>query len=373
MPPESETSTVAAKPQADLPINGAAQLAKPTTSTDLTGAITGRTVVWNAERVELIKRTIMPPGATNDEFAVFLAQCQRTQMDPLIGEAYCVPRSVQVSTGKKDGRGYDIKEYVTKNVFQLGEQGMEARADRFEDFRGLSFAAYHANDKILVNKSAGTVTHEYSPVEKNRGELVGAWAIVERVGRRPTVVDIKLSERIQKKSNGDIMASWRNPQTMIEKCARMAALRLAYPNTYGGLYIEGEFPDLDEKEVNAAPRSQEQHDNGGTTRTERVKERVTQSAQKPQPAPTDAEIVEPTARFGPDGVKGRRLADLSPEQLQVLKERAETNLMKEPNATWAPGIRTNLEEVDAEIAKRAARPPVEREPGSDDGDPKAPF
>ena len=47
---------------------------------------------WSAERVELVKRTICPRGIGEDEFQLFIEQCKRSGLDPLLKEAFCVAR-----------------------------------------------------------------------------------------------------------------------------------------------------------------------------------------------------------------------------------------------------------------------------------------
>ena len=48
------------------------------------------------ERVDLVKRTICPKGISDDEFALFIEQCKRSGLDPLLKEAFCVARRANV-------------------------------------------------------------------------------------------------------------------------------------------------------------------------------------------------------------------------------------------------------------------------------------
>lgn len=173
---------------------------------------------WSRERVDLIKRTICPKGISDDAFALFLEQCKRSGLDPLLKEAFCVPRSGQ-------------------HVFQPAEAGMLARAERFPDFKGIQASAVYAEDDIAINMGRGEVKHEFNPA-KRKGQLVGAWARVVRAEKLPTVVWVDFSGYVQQ------TPLWSKiPTTMIEKCARVSALRKAYPEAFGGLYIAEEMPE----------------------------------------------------------------------------------------------------------------------------------
>ena len=51
---------------------------------------------WSRERAELVRRTICPKGISEDEFALFIEQCKRSGLDPLLKEAFCVARRQNV-------------------------------------------------------------------------------------------------------------------------------------------------------------------------------------------------------------------------------------------------------------------------------------
>ena len=62
------------------------------------------------DRLDLLRRTLCEK-ATPDEFALFIAQCQHTGLDPIRKQAYCVPR-------------YDYESKQNKMVFQVGIDGL---------------------------------------------------------------------------------------------------------------------------------------------------------------------------------------------------------------------------------------------------------
>lgn len=181
---------------------------------------------WTKERSELVRRTICPKGISEDAFALFMEQCKRSGLDPLLKEAFCVPRKSKVGDS-----------WVEQHVFQPAEAGMLSRAERFPDFKGVQASAVYAEDDILIDMGAGTVKHAFNPA-KRKGQLVGAWARAERAGKLPVVVWVDFQGYVQQ------TPLWSKiPNTMIEKCARVAALRKAYPEAFGGLYIAEEMPE----------------------------------------------------------------------------------------------------------------------------------
>lgn len=189
---------------------------------------------WTKEQSELIRRTVCPKGISEDAFALFMVQCKRSGLDPLLKEAFCVPRRAKVGN-----------DWVEQHVFQPAEAGMLSRAERFPDFKGVQASAVYAEDDILIDMGAGTVKHAFNPA-KRKGQLVGAWARAERAGKLPVVVWVDFQGYVQQ------TPLWSKiPNTMIEKCARVAALRKAYPEAFGGLYIAEEMPE----ETKAAPES----------------------------------------------------------------------------------------------------------------------
>lgn len=202
---------------------------------------------WNQERIDLVKRTVCPQGIPDDDFLLFIEQCRRTELDPLIAEAHCVKRNLNIGTK-------EVPKWVSKYQFQPSEAGMLSRAEKFPDYRGTQAAAVYSEDHCVIDAPTGLVEHKFKPNAK-RGLLMGAWARVEREGRTPTIVWLDLGGYVQGTS------TWgKIPATMVEKCARVAGLRKAYPASFGNCYIAEEMRDESEgasEEPKALPEERE--------------------------------------------------------------------------------------------------------------------
>lgn len=304
---------------------------------DREAALTLTRIVWSKEKIEVMKREICPAGITDDEFAIFLEKCRRSQMDPLLGEADCVPRKVKV--GEDD---WGKAKYATKHVFQVREQGMEARADRFADFEGIEGEAVFKKDVFRFNAAAATVTHEFD-VTGERGPLLGAWARVRRRGRAPIVVWLTFEERAvyYSKSGGakELAETWaKMGPTMIRKCARFDALKRAYPNTYGGLTIDAEYSPPTEVEVNPeAPGG-----SGSRSATDRLGDKLKKKA----------EVFPFFGKVGGVEYGGRPMVEVPDEVLTKSVEHYSGKIDKDPMSAEAPAMLKNVEICRAELKKR---------------------
>ncbi len=317
-------------------------------------------LAWSRERVDLIRRTICPKGIGEDEFTLFIEQCKRSGLDPLLKEAFCVGRRQNVGSRERP-------QWTTRYEFQPSEAGMLARAERFPDFKGIQASAVYAEDEIIVDQGKGEVVHRFNPA-KRKGALVGAWARVVREDKLPVVVWLDFSGYVQQ------TPLWAKiPTTMIEKCARVAALRKAYPEAFGGLYVREEMP-AEEYESHGveepAPTT-----SSGTYEVLGAKPGPVKAsfpplpgaAKEEQPAhggeqlPLEAPVAEPArprssspvVAFGP--YKGRTSSELSDEELSETIELAHEKLMEQPKARWAKAMRENLAALEVEVGERARR------------------
>jgi phage recombination protein Bet len=334
---------------------------------------------WSRERVELIRRTICPKGIGEDEFTLFIEQCKRSGLDPLLKEAFCVGR-------RQNAGSRERPNWVTRYEFQPSEAGMLARAERFPDFKGIQASAVYAEDEIIVDQGKGEVVHRFNPA-KRKGALVGAWARVVREGKLPVVVWLDFAGYVQQ------TPLWAKiPTTMIEKCARVAALRKAYPEAFGGLYVREEMPA---EEYETAGAHSEEHapatgsgtyevlgakpgpvkasfpplpgavkeEKGGngtaqlTMDAKMVDTKVEGQAAPVAPPPAEAPRSKSSATvvaFGP--YKGKTASELSDDELSETIDLAHEKLMEQPKAKWAKAMRENLTALEAETELRCRVP-----------------
>lgn len=153
------------------------------------------------------------PNATDSELALCVELCNRQHLNPFTQDVYLVkygnaPASI-------------ITNYQVFN----------RRANRQPNYGGIESGVVVLRDGEVVKKKG-------SAVYKMIGEqLIGGWAEVAFTdGKKPAYVELALTDYSTGKSNWAKM-----PGVMIEKCAKAAAWRLAYPGEFRGMYVSEEM------------------------------------------------------------------------------------------------------------------------------------
>jgi phage recombination protein Bet len=290
----SEETTTKTAQAVDLPLPGPANLARAPQADPFSESM------WTDARIQLIKDQVCPSGISDGEFMLFLEKCKRSGLDPLMGEAYCVPRWVTVkipdAKGRKEPDGSPVmyEKKVERFTFQAAEAGMQVRAHRAGDFEGVRFGAIYANDTCAIDFAEGKVIHRVE-AGKPRGALIGAWAIAKRKGRDfHPVAHVLFSEYRQKGPMWD-----GKPETMICKVARALALRLAYPFEFAGVFIAEEVAagvdgtERDAPHAEQAASSPADAPAGGETKTDDLESFLRQK--NPPKAPAAAPSSAPKA------------------------------------------------------------------------------
>lgn len=153
------------------------------------------------------------PTATDSELALCIELCNRQRLNPFTKEVYLVkygsaPASI-------------ITSYQVFN----------RRACRNENYNGIKSG-------VVVMRGHDIVKKRGAAVYKQVGEqLIGGWAEVSfKDGRETAYAELALSDYSTGKSNWSKM-----PGVMIEKCAKAAAWRLAFPDDFSGMYTAEEM------------------------------------------------------------------------------------------------------------------------------------
>lgn len=152
------------------------------------------------------------PNATDSELALCVELCNRQHLNPFTQDVYLVkygnaPASI-------------ITNYQVFN----------RRANRQPNYGGIDSGVVVLRDGEVVKKKG-------SAVYKIIGEqLIGGWAEVKFTdGKIPAYAELALTDYSTGKSNWAKM-----PGVMIDKCAKAAAWRLAYPGEFRGMYVSEE-------------------------------------------------------------------------------------------------------------------------------------
>lgn len=166
---------------------------------------------YSEKQLDLVKRTVAK-NATDDELELFFYRCKELELNPLM-----------------PGQVYFLKFGTAPGTVIIGLDGFRIRAHRTGQLSGIK---------------RGVIRNE-------EGECIGGWADVYRKDwSHPAHEEVTLSEYMDPRKQ-----TWKSmPETMIKKVAEVAALRMAFPDHLGGLYLSEEM-DKKTREVESEPES----------------------------------------------------------------------------------------------------------------------
>lgn len=174
---------------------------------------------YTEEDFKVIKEIIAPTGTPDTQIKIAIAYAMQLGLDPL-------RRQVMVI---KTSGGYQ----VVVSIHAVG-----SLVSQHAEYRGCQSASVYPGEEISIDAD-GKVSHSYSPL-KRAGKPHGAWATaIRQLGSTLVNFTIYLRYDDYAKETSD---SWRKqPAWMIEKTARMFAMRAAFPDQIANVYAPEEF------------------------------------------------------------------------------------------------------------------------------------
>ena len=161
---------------------------------------------------------------TNQEFKLFTELCKVRKLNPFLREAYLIKY--------KDNQPAQIV---------VGKDAILKRAVLNPQYDGMESG-------IIVQKEDRSVEERKGTFKLGDEQLVGAWARVFRKDwTHPTYASVSFLEVAQKKSDGSLNSNWSTKgATMVEKVAKVRALRETFVEDLGGMYeaeeVQQELP-----------------------------------------------------------------------------------------------------------------------------------
>lgn len=151
---------------------------------------------------------------TNQEFKLFTELCKVRKLNPFLREAYLIKYSEKQPAQIVVGKDAILKRAVLNPNYDGMESG------------------------IIVQKEDDSVEERKGTFKLGNERLVGGWARVFRKDwTHPTYSSVSFDEVAQKTSNGSYNSNWSNKgATMVEKVAKVRALRETFVEDLGGMY-----------------------------------------------------------------------------------------------------------------------------------------
>lgn len=161
------------------------------------------------------------------EFKFFTELCKVRKLNPFLNEAYLIKYTENQPAQLVVGKDAILKRAVLNPQYDGMESGI-----------------------IVVDKD-GNVIERPGTFKLASEELVGGWAKVYIKNRQhPSYASVSFDEVAQRKKDGTLNSNWNGKgATMVEKVAKVRALREAFVDDLGGMYDADEITETNSQEL----------------------------------------------------------------------------------------------------------------------------
>lgn len=172
-------------------------------------------------------------NVTMQEVVMFINLCKFNGLNPWLKEAYCIKYGSEPAT------------------MVVAKEALQKRAEKNPAFDGQESGIITiTQDGELVHRVGSFYIADYE-------KIVGGWAEVWRKDHTHSYrAEVSFDEYAGRKSNGELNRQWASkPATMIKKVALVQALREAFPQDIGAMFI-AEEQGVDDSTIDVTPIEQ---------------------------------------------------------------------------------------------------------------------
>jgi phage recombination protein Bet len=298
----------------------------------------------STDECDLLKRTILK-GYPDDEQEMFIRLCQRTRLDPFTKQIYATKRYQKVR--EADGSSKKVPTLVPVT----GIIGLTAVADRTGQYDGC---------EIFWSGPEGEWKTEWLAEEN---PAAAKCIVYHKHRKQPEVAIARWFSYVGQTWDPDkrqwvVTDFWsKMPDYMLGKVAKAAALRGAFPDPLGNVYIREELESsITDAETETLPSDE--------ARVEDVQRREAELVERLKKGPSDIKFVESK---GPKPTPHEALEpafeeDKIPEKPPTKKPASVQSRPAAPAASPAAATATPPDDLDMGDASPPSGPPVPQEP-----------